>query len=339
MNGGQGRGAAETAQRLITNIATVMVGDDEAIRMVVMALLCRGHILIEGGPGMGKTTLGRSLASSISGSFKRIQCTSDLLPSDVTGAYVYDQREQDFRFRPGPIMANLVLVDEVNRSSPRTQSAFLEAMEERQVTVEGVTHLLPMPFLMIATRNPIHQTGTFPLPETELDRFMLRVRLDYPTSEDEVAMLGRQIPHPPILDLKPVVDIPMVQQAQEETRLIYVDPLVAEYAVTLVTATRQHPSVQMGASPRATLALVNLAQAHALLDGRDFTTPDDIKAMATAALGHRLLLVPDVHARDPEEVVIEEILSSVPVADGRATPFVVSAETDADDTEGGQGIT
>ena len=309
--------ARETAARLIANITKVIVGKEGAVQLVVMALFCRGHVLIEGGPGMGKTTLARSLAHSIAGSFKRIQCTSDLLPSDITGTYVYDQRDGDFHFRSGPVMANLVLVDEINRASPRTQSAFLEAMEERQVSVDGVTHPLPKPFLLLATRNPLHHGGTFPLPETELDRFLLRVQLDYPTPEEEVAMVGRQLPESPIESLEQVVSTQEVLEAQETVRRLYVDPLVSQYVVAIVNATRHHPAIYMGASPRSTLALVTLAQAHALLDGRDYTLPDDVKVVALAALGHRLMLIPEGEATTSEVEVIEQILASVPIEEGR----------------------
>ena len=309
--------AQETASRLIANIQKVIVGKEEAVRFVVMALLCKGHVLIEGGPGMGKTTLARSLAQSISGSFKRIQCTSDLLPSDVTGTYIYDQRDGAFNFRPGPVLANLVLVDEINRASPRTQSAFLEAMEEHQVSVEGVTHFLPSPFLLLATRNPLHHGGTFPLPETELDRFLLRVQLEYPTPEEEVAMVERQLPESPLNQLEQVVSLNEVRQAQEAVREIFVDPLINQYVVAISNATRHHPTIYMGASPRSTLALVTLAQSRALLAGRDYTLPDDVKEVAAAGLAHRIMLIPEGQSAISEGEVINQILASVPVEENR----------------------
>ena len=309
--------AQQTAARLIANIQSVIVGKEEPVRLVVMALFCRGHVLIEGGPGMGKTSLARSLAHSISGSFKRIQCTSDLLPSDVTGTYIYDQRNGAFNFRPGPVMANLVLVDEINRASPRTQSAFLEAMEERQVSVDGVTHPLPSPFLLLATRNPLHHGGTFPLPETELDRFLLRVQLDYPTPEEEVAMVERQLPKPPIDQLEQVVSLEDVLEAQEAVRRIYVDPLINRYVVAIANSTRHHPTIYMGASPRSTLGLVTLAQARALLAGRDYTLPDDVKEITLPAMAHRIMLIPEGQAATSEVEVINEILTSIPVEEIR----------------------
>ncbi len=308
--------ARNVAERLTANIKKVMVGKEEILRLGVMALLCRGHVLIEGVPGVGKTMFARSIAVSVGGTFKRIQCTSDLLPSDITGTYIFDQRDREFHFRPGPIMANMVLVDEVNRASPRTQSAFLESMEERQVTVDGVTHPMPEPFLLLATRNPAEHGGTFPLPETELDRFLLRVRLTYPTADEETAIVERQYPVHPIQNLTQVVEIEEVVLAQNALREVFLDRLVTDYAIALVNATRNNPSVHLGASPRASLALVSLAQAHALLEGRDFTLPDDVKAVATAALGHRLILTAEGRADATEDQVIENILESIPVERG-----------------------
>ena len=308
--------ARDVAERLTANIKKVMVGKEEILRLGVMALLCRGHVLIEGVPGVGKTMFARSIAVSVGGTFKRIQCTSDLLPSDITGTYIFDQRDREFHFRPGPIMANMVLVDEVNRASPRTQSAFLESMEERQVTVDGVTHPMPEPFLLLATRNPAEHGGTFPLPETELDRFLLRVRLTYPTADEETAIVERQFPVHPIQNLTQVVEIEEVILAQNALREVFLDRLVTNYAIALVNATRNNPSVHLGASPRASLALVSLAQAPALLEGRDFTLPDDVKAVATAVLGHRLILTAEGRADATEDQVIENILESIPVERG-----------------------
>ena len=307
------KNARETANRLVTNIKKVIVGNDDAIHMVVAALLCKGHVLIEGVPGVGKTMFARSLALSVSGTFKRIQCTSDLLPSDITGTYIFDQRDSDFHFRPGPVMAHLVLVDEINRAPPKTQSAFLECMEEHQITVDGVTHAMPSPFLVMATRNPIHHTGTFPLPETELDRFLTRVRLDYPSSEEEADIVERQLSAHPIDSLQGVVDRQDVLQAQMALPEVYVDRHVTDYAIALVNTTRNHPSIHMGTSPRSSIALVNLARAQALLEDRDFTLPDDVKAVAPAVLGHRLVLTAQSHGGSSEDQVIQEILDSVPV--------------------------
>ena len=310
-------GTRETVRRLMANIQEVIVGKQEAVQLVVMALMCRGHVLIEGGPGIGKTTLARSLAHSISGTFKRIQCTSDLLPSDITGTYVFNQRDSDFHFRPGPVIANLVLVDEINRASPRTQSAFLEAMEELQVTVDGITHRLPDPFLLIATRNPLHHGGTFPLPETELDRFQLRVHLDYPTHEEETAMVERHVSGSPLDTLEQVVGLEDMLEVREVVRQVYVDPVLGDYVVSIVNATRHHPAIYMGASPRSSLALTRLAQAQAFLDDRDFTTPDDVKAVAVPALGHRIILVPSGESEITEASVIAEILTSLSVDESR----------------------
>lgn len=322
--------AQKVAAKLIANIQNVIVGKEGPVRLIVIALLSRGHILIEGAPGMGKTTLARSLALSIAGSFKRIQCTSDLLPSDVTGTYIYDQRDASFNFRPGPVMANLVLVDEINRASPRAQSAFLEAMEERQISVDGITHNLPSPFLLIATRNPYQHGGTFPLPETELDRFLLRIELDYPSSDEELAMLKRQIPKSPIEHLEQVAGLEEILEAQEAVKEIYVDPLVSQYAVSITNATRNHPAIYMGASPRSTLGLVNAAQANALFAGRNYTLPDDVKEIAIPTLAHRIMLMPESQGSTSEKEIINDILSSIPVESN--SPAVPTSGTTGDHT-------
>ena len=305
--------ARDVASRVIANVERVIVGQEVAVRLVVMALLARGHVLVEGPPGVGKTMFARALARSVDGTFRRIQCTSDLLPTDITGTYVFDQRDRDFHFRPGPLMSNLVLVDEINRAPPRTQSAFLESLEERQVTVDGVTHPTPDPFLLIATRNPHHHVGTFPLPETELDRFLLSVRLDYPAPADEATIVERQMAVHPIEELDPVAGLDEVREAQSALRGLFVDRRVIDYIVAIVNAARAHPSVALGPSPRATMALVHLSRAHALLDGRDFATPDDVKAVTLAALDHRLSASLRAHATAGAGEVVREILMSVPV--------------------------
>ena len=305
--------AREIGDRIIAGIEKVIVGKNEVVRLGVAALFSRGHILIEGVPGVGKTMFARSLAKCIGGTFRRIQCTADLLPSDITGVYVFDQRTREFSFRPGPVMADVVLVDEINRASPKTQSALLECMEERQITIDGVTHPMPDTFLVMATRNPTEHGGTFPLPETELDRFLLRAQLDYPTMEEEVSILERQLPTHPIDSVEQVADENDIRLAQQAARDIYIDRLVKEYIVGLVSATRHHESVYMGASPRASLGLQGLAQARALLDGRDYVLPDDVKLVAPAVLGHRMILTSDGRGNMSEEETINQIVESVPV--------------------------
>ena len=305
--------AHETGSSIIANIKKVIVGKDEVIKLGVAALFAGGHMLIEGVPGVGKTMFARGIAKSVGLTFKRIQCTSDLLPSDLTGVYVFDQASREFYFRPGPVVANVVLVDEINRASPKTQSALLECMEERQITVEGTRHVMPDPFIVLATRNPTEHGGTFPLPETELDRFLLRVNLDYPTPEEEVAILERQVPVHPIDTVEQVANIEDVQLAQKAAKGVYVERLVKEYIVALVNATRQHQWVYLGASPRASLGLLSLGQSLALLAGRDYVVPDDVKGSATSVLCHRTVLTSDGRTGTSEEDTIKQILDTVPV--------------------------
>ena len=307
--------ARDIGARIAANVQKVIVGQDE-----VAALFSRGHILIEGVPGVGKTTFARSLAKSIGVSFGRIQCTADLLPTDITGVYIFDQRSREFSFRPGPVIAHIVLVDEINRASPKTQSALLECMEERQITIDGVTHPMPDPFLVMATRNPTEHGGTFPLPETELDRFLLRVRLGYPTPEEEESILERQFPVNPIDTVQQVADEDDIRFAQKAVGDIYVHRLVKKYIVALVNETRHHESVYLGAAPRASLGLLSLAQSRSLLAGRDFVTPDDIKAVAPVALGHRMVLTADGRGGMGEDETIIQLLDSIPV------PGAVAAE-------------
>ena len=305
--------ALEIGTRIVANVQKVIVGKDDVVKLGVAALFSGGHVLIEGVPGVGKTMFARSMAKTIGVSFRRIQCTADLLPSDITGIYVFDQRSQEFTFRPGPVIANIVLVDEINRASPKTQSALLECMEERQITIDGVTHPMPEPFLVLATRNPSEHGGTFPLPETELDRFLLRLELGYPTPDEEISILERQLPLHPINSVEQVVEQDEVRFAQEAVRDIYVDRLVKEYIVALVNATRHHESVYLGASPRASIGLLGLAQSRALLESRDFVIPDDVKAVATAVLGHRIVLSADGRTNISEDEALSQILDSVPV--------------------------
>ena len=305
--------ARRVALDIIANVEKVIVGKHDLVQLAATALLCRGHLLIDGLPGMGKTMFARSLAKSIGGTFKRVQGTADLLPSDLTGVYVFDQRTGDFRFRPGPVMANIVLVDEINRASPRTQSALLECMEERQVTVEGVTHGMPEPFLVLATRNPTEHDGIFPLPDTELDRFLIRLELGYPTPEEEERILQGQVPVHPIETIEQVVGAEEVMQAQQAVRTVAVSPLINEYIVALVNATRDNPMVRHGGSPRSSIAILSMSQGRALLDGRSFVTPDDVKLVAPFALTHRLALAEDMAPGVGADEVVREILDAVAV--------------------------
>jgi len=309
------------AGALIRNISTVLVGKERAIEEALCALLCHGHILAEDVPGVGKTMLARALARSLGASFRRIQFTPDLLPSDVIGVTVYDQREGAFQFRPGPIFAQVVLADEINRGTPRTQSALLECMEERQVTVDGEIYRLASPFLVIATQNPIEFEGTFPLPEAQLDRFFARIVLGYPDEASEIAMLERLKLQHPIERIEQVVSVDELLQAQEIVRHVHVDPSISAYVVHLVRWTRQHPDVALGVSPRGSLALYRAAQARAALEGRAYVLPDDVKRMAVAVLGHRLIVTPEAALRRASGVdVIQEALEAVPIelsTDGR----------------------
>jgi len=307
------------AERILTNVDRVIIGKSQETRLALVCLLARGHLLIEDVPGVGKTMLARALARSTGCSFQRIQFTPDLLPSDVTGVSVFNQGTRDFEFRPGPIMAQVVLTDEINRATPKTQSALLEAMEERQVTVDGITHYVPDPFMVMATQNPIEYEGTFPLPEAQLDRFLMRVQLGYPSPTDEVLVLDAQQSSHPIESLEEVTNAAEVLELQAAVREIYIDPLVKQYIVTLVNATRQHESVYLGASPRGSISLMRAAQAYAMLDGRDFVQPDDIKLLANATLGHRVIVSPGARVRNIDSAqVIEESIGRVPVPGARA---------------------
>ncbi|MEW6524764.1 MAG: MoxR family ATPase [Bacillota bacterium] len=300
---------------LIDNINRVMVGQGRSITYLVAALLSESHVLIEDVPGVGKTTLAKSLARSLDCSFQRIQFTPDLVPADITGASVYQQDTGEFAFRPGPLMHQVVLADEINRASPKTQSSLLEAMEERQVTVDGVTHRLPQPFMVLATQNSVEYEGTFPLPEAQLDRFAMRLRLGYPRPREEREILSRLEREHPLNSLRSVTTAAWVLKMQEAVRSVHVAEPVREYLVQLAAATRVHPEVQLGLSPRGTLHLFRLGQALAWLKNRDYVLPDDIKEMAVPACAHRLLLKPQARweGRQPEDVV-EAILQSTPVA-------------------------
>ena len=306
------------SQQVVANVERVIVGKREVVELTLIALLCRGHTLIEDVPGVGKTVLAKSFARSIGCSFRRIQFTPDLLPSDITGVSIYNQKTQEFDFRPGPIVGQVVLADEINRATPKTQSALLEAMEEGQMTVEGRTFPLPVPFMVLATQNPIEYEGTFPLPEAQLDRFIMSVRLGYPSVRDEIAILESQQLQHPLAGLEPVIDEHQLIELQEQVRRIYVDPLVKQYIVDVTTATRSHADVYLGASPRGSLALFKTGQARAAIQGRDFVIPDDIKALAEVTLAHRLIINPAARIRNigPRDI-IKEVLNSQPVPGSR----------------------
>jgi MoxR-like ATPase len=310
--------AQAIARKVIENVEQVIVGKHDVIANTVICLLCQGHLLIEDVPGVGKTMLAKSLAKSIGCTFKRIQFTPDLLPSDVTGVSVFNEKTREFEYRPGPILSQIVLTDEINRATPKTQSALLEAMEEHQVTVDGVTYPTPKPFLVMATQNPIEYEGTFPLPEAQLDRFLMRVSLGHPAPTDEIQILDAQQYVHPIEKISQVISAGELLQAQEEIKDTHVAPLVKEYIIDLVNATRKHPDVYLGASPRGSLALFKTAQARAVLDGRDYATPDDIKALAQTTLAHRMIIGPAARIKDVDQrAVVEELLRSVPVPGAR----------------------
>jgi MoxR-like ATPase len=280
----------EAGDKVLANVERVIVGKHSEVRLALVALLCRGHLLIEDVPGTGKTVLAKAIARSLGCTFRRIQFTPDLLPSDVSGLSIYNQKTQEFEFRPGPIMSQVVLADEINRATPKTQSALLECMEERQATIDGTTYPMPDPFLVIATQNPIEYEGTFALPEAQLDRFMLRIRLGYPQPIEEIVILDEQKRTHPLEELVVVCSVEELREMQEAVREIYVDSTVSDYIVRLVNATRNHPDVYLGASPRGSIALYRAGQALAGLLGRDYVIPDDIKTLAEPALAHRLII-------------------------------------------------
>jgi len=304
-------------ENIISNLEKVIVGKTQAVEMVVIGLLCQGHVLIEDVPGVGKTMLARSLAKSLDCTFNRIQFTPDMLPSDVTGVSIFNQQKREFEFRAGPIMGQIILADEVNRATPKTQASLLEAMEEHQVTVDGITHPLPKPFMVLATQNPIEYEGTFPLPEAQLDRFLLRVRMGYPTPSEEIRILnGQQLRHP-IEALKAVVKLKDLLSAIESIRKIFVSPAIERYIIDLVGRTRQSGDVYLGASPRGSLALFRAGQARAALQGRDYVLPDDIKALAIPVLGHRIIVSPAARLRElSADRIVQEVIYNAPVPGG-----------------------
>ena len=305
---------ATLAAAVKSSIGQVLVGKDPVVELTLAAVLSGGHVLVEDVPGIGKTTLARSLAESLRCTFRRIQCTPDLMPSDITGVHYYNQKLGEFEFRPGPILAQVVLADEINRATPRTQSALLEAMAEGQITVDDLTMPLPSPFLLIATQNPIELEGTFPLPEAQLDRFMLRLRLGYPEEADEEQMLSRFNSVNPMDEMEPVADEQAIIETQRQVRAVHVDPGLSNYVVRLTRSTRSHEDIELGASPRATLGLYRCSQAFAAIRGRNYVTPDDVKVIAPYALAHRTIITSQarLRGRTAEEIILE-LLSQVEV--------------------------
>ncbi len=313
----------EPLERVSANVERVIIGKHAEVRLALVALLCEGHILIEDVPGVGKTMLAKALSRSIGCSFRRIQFTPDLLPSDVTGLSIFNQKTQEFEFRPGPIMAQVVLADEINRATPKTQSALLECMEERQATIDGVSYQMPSPFLVIATQNPIEYEGTFALPEAQLDRFMLRIRLGYPNAHEELLILDEQKRAHPIDSISQVLSAEDLRDLQGTVKEVYVDPGVADYIVRLTGATRDHADVYLGASPRGSLNLYKASQARAALAGRDYVIPDDVKELAVPVLGHRLIVRSQASLREIDaDAIVREVMTSVPVAEPTASGAV-----------------
>lgn len=306
--------AQKSARAIAANVEKVIVGKGNTVELAVIAIMSKGHLLIEDAPGVGKTILAKSLAKSLDCTFKRIQFTPDMLPGDITGVSIYNQKIGDFEFRPGPIMAQIVLADEINRATPKVQSALLECMEEGQISVDGATYKIPAPFHVLATQNPIEYEGTFPLPETQLDRFIMRVNIGYPSAADEVTIIDNQQFNHPIADLKPVASGSDLENLQNVVKEVFVDDSIKHYIVTLVGATRNHSAIYLGASPRGSLALFRTAQARALLQGRDYVLPDDVKALAEPVLAHRLVVrLSDTSSDKSGRTVIANLIDTIPV--------------------------
>ena len=307
------------AKRVSDNVEKVIVGKHNEVQLAMIAMLCRGHVLIEDVPGVGKTMLARAFSKSLGCSFRRIQFTPDMLPSDITGVSIYNQKDREFEFRPGPIFAQIVLADEINRATPKTQSALLEAMEERQVTVDGETYPMANPFQVLATQNPIEYEGTFPLPEAQLDRFLLRIALGYPDRESEMKILDSQRVTHPVESISQVVSADDLLRAQAMVKEVHVNDLIKEYIIAISTASRQHPDIYLGSSPRGSLALYKTSQAQAALQGRDYVIPDDVKALAEPALAHRLIVSPSARIKSVDaRTIVDDILRTVPVPGTRA---------------------
>jgi MoxR-like ATPase len=306
------------SERMIENVERVIVGKRREVQYVLVALLCRGHVLVEDVPGVGKTVLAKAIARSVGCSFKRIQFTPDLLPSDVTGVSVFNQKTGEFEFRPGPVVAQIVLADEINRATPKTQSSLLEAMEEAQVTVDGVSYPLPDPFVVLATENPIEYEGTFPLPEAQLDRFLIRLSLGYPTHQGEVEILQRQHTMHPLERLDQIISVEDLVEAQRLVKDVHVDDSLKEYIVSITEATRNHDDVYLGAGPRGSLALYNTSRAWAAMHGRDYVIPDDIKELAESALAHRIIVSPSARMKNVDSrIIVRETIASLPIPGGQ----------------------
>lgn len=306
--------AQNIAERISQSVNQVIIGKRNEVRLTVLGLLCKGHVLIEDIPGVGKTMMAKALSRAIGCTFSRLQFTPDMLPSDVTGVSLFNQKTREFEFRPGPIMAQIVLADEINRATPKTQAALLEAMEEQQVTVDGVTYSMNEPFMILATQNPIEYEGTFPLPEAQLDRFLIRIQLGYPSPQEELTVLSAQQYEHPIANMRQVVSAQELIMAQRAVREVYVADEVKRYIIDLVNASRQHPDVYLGASPRGSLALFHTAQARAVMAGRDYVIPDDVKALAEVTLSHRIIVGPAARIRDiSSRTIVQDILATTPV--------------------------